>query len=151
MIYQEDRKEFEDTSKLEDNINEGIKKELRYQNMAILAMTSDKSVEYPINNLLYEYLDDILPATRIYDVVDPAERKRYYMRPDLFAYDKYGDIDLDWVILALNGVINHKDFTMTKIKIVDPEFLKPILANILSAEESYKIKNRISYKENARY
>lgn len=147
----EEREEFEDNYTLTDNIVEGIKKELRFNNMNILAITEDGTVEYPIDNLLYGFLDDILPATQIYEVIDPSEIKRYYMRPDLFCYDKYGDIDYEWVILALNGILSPKDFTIKKIKVIDPEYLSEILANILSAEDNYKRINRNEYKNQKRY
>ena len=52
-----DRGEIEDTNTLEETIIEGYKKELTHYNMSILAISEDSSVEYPINNLFYEFLD----------------------------------------------------------------------------------------------
>ena len=146
-----DRGEIEDTNTLEETIIEGYKKELTHYNMSILAISEDGRVEYPINNLFYEFLDILATAYSIYTIDNPLEKSRYKYRPDLFAYDKYGDKDLDWVVLAINGIMSAKDFTMNEIKVIDPEYLVPILSNILNAGQEYKDSNRLKYKEDGHF
>lgn len=52
----EEREEFEDNYTLTDNVVEGYKKELRFNNMNILATTEDGTVEYPVDNLYMDFL-----------------------------------------------------------------------------------------------
>lgn len=44
-----------------------------------------------------------------------------------------------------------KDFTMNEIKVIDPEYLVPILSNILNAGQEYKDSNRLKYKEDGHF
>lgn len=146
-----DRNDFTDYATLESTVVNNLAKEISYLNMSILATIDDKSIDYPIHNLFYDFLDELKPAYHTVKITDPLLKTRYKYRPDLFAYDNYGDSSLDWVILAMNDMISPKDFNITEIKAIDEDYLVPILSNILSAGKEYIDSNRSKYKEEGRY
>lgn len=146
----DDRNDFKDSSTLEATVSEGYKKETMYHCFSILAKSEDGSVDYPVNNVLYEYIDEIKNLCVPYTIPD-SDYSRYCMRPDLFCYDNYGDSDLDWILLAVNDIISHKSFTMKNIMMVNPEYLDQILSDVLNASQTYMNINKSEYETNSQF
>lgn len=100
------------------------------------------------NSILNDYIDEIDQCTVKYDMATD-EIDRYYMRPDLFAYDKLGDKDYDFLILFINGILSPKEFTNSTVKTIDRDYVGTILGLIISAETDYLNFNKTNYKNGA--
>ena len=70
------------------------------------------------------------------------EMSRYRYNPDLLAYDIYGSVQLDFVILLLNDMIDPKDFDRRKLKLPYASSLSIFLNTLYSKESNYINENR---------
>lgn len=124
------------TYSIEQFIQSGQGVTLTYQNLS-LVNNFDK-VELPYKNVFYDYLDDINNSSLIRLVkLSEKEIAKYKYRPKILAYDLYGTTDLDFVILALNGIYTPKDFLIAnkKIKLIGKKELNSLLTSIYNAEK----------------
>lgn len=145
----QDRKKLEDNYTMSATISAGSKKAITNYKTSILAAVKDGDdiIEYPTNNLLYEYLDEINPVRSVYNMTED-EYTRYCMRPDLFCYDIYGDQDLEWIILALNNILSPSDFTKKSVYYINEQYISKLMSTIINAENNYMIYNRSNYMKN---
>lgn len=84
------------------------------------------SDEYGIDPLSKDLLDEILAIQEYATVIIDA---KYVSNPQLLAYDRYGDVELYYVILMYNGIGN--SFKLDRgMKILVPSFerVKEILS-----------------------
>lgn len=125
------------TYSIEQFIDSGKGVTLTYHNLSLIN-TFDK-VELPYKNVFYDYLDDINSSSLI-KLVELTEKEidKYKYRPKILAYDIYGAVDLDFVILALNGIYTPKDFLLAnkKIKLIGKRDLNSLLTSIYNAEKN---------------
>ena len=68
--------------------------------------------------------------------------KKYKYAPDLLAYDVYGTVQLDFVILKINGLIDPNDFDMKTVKLPYRSQLKAFLSAVYNKESGYIQQNR---------
>ena len=103
-----------------------------------------KGINYSIDNIVFDYMDE-LKQLRVKVKLDQAQA-RYYMYDGVYmlSYDLYKTRDLAYLIMALNGVYNPKDFTMDTIYIIRPNNMQEILSAIYNAEKEYIDINRSS-------
>ena len=80
---------------------------MTYYNFSILEIID--GVQHLDHNLVEDYLKE-LEATCVTLELSNEEMSRYRYNPDLLAYDIYGSVQLDFVILLLNDMIDQKDF-----------------------------------------
>ena len=73
------------------------------------------------------------------------ELAKYSYNPGLLAYDLYGSIELEFVILKLNGIIDPKDFDFPSIRLLEPQVMEDLLSNIYGSEAKYINDNREKY------
>jgi len=112
---------------------------LTYNNLAIL-----EKIQYmhlPIDNIIYTYIDElkkyIIPIK-----LTEMELVRYKYKPKLLAFDVYGSTDLYFVIMALNGIIDVRDFTMSTVNMFKKEHMNIIMSSIYNAEKISLEQNR---------
>lgn len=141
-----ERGRIKDTYNIEDFIKEGKKKTITHYNSSILGSIENSDIEYPIQNVVYEYLDELNSLKTQY-IMSNEEFNKYKMRPDLFCYDKYGTMDIEWVILAINNMMSPKDFSLQTIYYIDPTYISKIIGMITNAENDYILANRNNYKD----
>lgn len=99
-------------------------------------------INYSINNVVFDYMDE-LKQLRVPVQLTAAQANYYkYDGVYLLSYDIYKTRDLAYLIMALNGVYNPKDFTMNPLYIVRPSDLSQILNAICNAEQEYLNINR---------
>lgn len=103
-----------------------------------------KGINYSIDNIVFDYMDE-LKQLRVKVKLDQAQA-RYYMYDGVYmlSYDLYKTRDLAYLIMALNGVYNPKDFTMDTIYIIRPNNMQEVLSAIYNAEKEYIDINRSS-------
>lgn len=145
----DEREEFEDVSTIEETIEKGEEIEITHYNMSILRLL-DNDIEYATTTIIDDYLSELKMISKEVEMTNPQFR-RYKYRPDLFCYDMYGSKDLDFVLLAINGINDAKEFDRKKIKFIPKDTLFEVLSYIINAEAEYIENNRDRYMESKFY
>ena len=105
-----------ETYTLSDFIKQKTSDELTYRNLSILVKSH--GLEVLDHNLLSDYLNDIEPYVVNMEFEDPVQQNKYKYAPDLLAYDVYGSVQLDFVILLLNDMIDYKEFDLSVVRML---------------------------------
>ena len=97
----------------------------------------DNGILYAINNVLFDYIDE-LKEIREPVKLTPQQYSVYkYDGVNLLAYDIYGNRELAFIILAINGVYDPKDFDMNPLYLIKKDNLTKICNAIYNAEQDY--------------
>lgn len=115
-----------------------------YSNYSVLNRSIDHpEIVYSIDNLIYEYMDE-LKARRKICTFTMEQKLQYAYKPKLLAFDVYGNIETYFVILALNGTCNIKDFDLESQKcyLLMPSDMSDLMGKIYSAEADFRKLNR---------
>ena len=112
---------------------------MTYYNFSILEIID--GVQHLDHNLVEDYLKE-LEATCVTLELSNEEMSRYRYNPDLLAYDIYGSVQLDFIILLLNDMIDPKDFDRKKLKLPYASSLSIFLNTLYSKESNYIHENR---------
>lgn len=127
------------TYTLQDFINMRNIDDMTYYNFSILEVIN--GVQHLNHNLVEDYLPHLLSTCETVPLSD-TEYKRYKYRPDLLAYDLYGSVQLDFVLLLLNDMIDPKEFDVKTVKLPYASILNTFLNDIYSKESTYINQNR---------
>jgi hypothetical protein len=93
-------------------------------------------IELPITNLLYDYEEELNSMAVKVKLTD-LEMIKYKYKPSLFAYDVYGSVETEFLILMMNNIIDPKDFDFNPIRVVPKSKLVALLGRISSINETY--------------
>lgn len=127
------------TYTLDDFIKMQYSDDMTYRNFSILEVVDGK--EFLDHNLIDDYIE-ILEQLCIPVPLDNDQYKKYKYAPDLLAYDVYGSVQLDFIILKANGLIDPDDFDMKTIKLPYKSQLKAFLSAVYNKESGYIQQNR---------
>mgnify|MGYP000915080315 CR=1 FL=1 len=127
------------TYTLEDFISMRYSDDITFRNFSILEVIDN--VEYLDHNVIDDYLDE-LDSICINCPLDLDQQKKYRYAPDILAYDVYGSTQLDFVILAANGIMDPKEFVPKTIKLPYASALKNFLSEVYNSESGYIEQNR---------
>lgn len=128
----------EQTNSMSEFISIGRSANYTYTNFSILEKLNGQP--FPVENVLDDYIDEILSVARVITMTD-KELSKYKYRPKILSYDLYGTTELDFLILRLNGMTSPKEFTKSKVKLLSPDDLG-IINKIYRAEQVYIKDNR---------
>lgn len=122
-------------------VEAGKNDDMTYRNFSILGMIND--LEVVDHCLIDDYLDELKTCSLKITGITDAERKHYKYSPDLLAYDMYGSTQLDFVVMAVNGVSTPTEFTMIgDIYLPKKSVLKEFLSMVYNANQEYLSINR---------
>lgn len=127
------------TYTLDDFIRAGLSDDMTYRNFSILEIVD--GVEHLDHNLIEDYQDELQLLCQDVEL-DIEQYKKYKYAPDLLAYDLYGSVQLDFVILFANGIIDPKDFDLKVIKLPYASVMKEFLNKVYNSEIGYIEQNR---------
>ena len=130
------------TYTLDDFISMKISDDMTYYNFSILEVID--GVEHLDSNLVEIYLEE-LKSQCISVQFSEEELKKYKYNADLLAYDLYGSVQLDFVILLLNDMYDPKEFTKKNVILPHSSKLAKFLNDVYSKEEGYIQQNRADY------
>ena len=130
------------TYTLDDFISMQISDDMTYYNFSILEVIN--GVEHLDSNLVEIYLEE-LKSQCIPVQFSEEELKKYKYNADLLAYDLYGSVQLDFVILLLNDMYDPKEFTKKNVILPHSSKLAKFLNDVYSKEEGYIQQNRADY------
>ena len=121
---------------------------ITHYNYSILQTISsdDKTLDmqFSVSNLVDDYLDDLRDIA-VTVPLSLQEQRKYYYKPDLLAYDIYGSIELEFIILKLNGIINPDEFDFPNVKLINQSRLISLLSDIYNTEIKFLNANREKY------
>lgn len=118
--------------------------DMTYNNFSIYGLIDGQRVLD--TNLIDEYLDELVKLSSIVQL-NNKEYKKYKYSPDLLAYDVYGSVQLDFVILAANDMIDPKDFDLDRLKLPKVSAMREFLNEVYGANSSWITKNRYDLKQ----
>lgn len=130
------------TYTLDDFISMQISDDMTYYNFSILEVID--GVEHLDSNLVEIYLEE-LKSQCVSVQFSEEELKKYKYNADLLAYDLYGSVQLDFVILLLNDMYDPKEFTKKNVILPHSSTLSKFLNDVYSKEEGYIQQNRADY------
>lgn len=130
------------TPSVEEFIEMGAANNMTYTNFAVLSnCTGEVTNIYAQNNVIYDYINEIKDrAVPVY--FTDLDYIKYRYNPKRFAYDVYGSTELYFIVLAVNGMCNFKDFNKKKIKALYKSDVYDLLEKIYRSESKYLRKNR---------
>lgn len=117
---------------------------ITYQKYSVLnrSLTNDKIV-YSIDNVIYNYMDEIMEKKKICTFTK-EEQLKYMYKPKLLAYDIYNSSESYFIILAMNGMCNAKEFDLAEMKLnlLMPSDMASFMSQIANVEKDYIDLNR---------
>ena len=108
--------------------------EMTYRNFSILEKSHN--LEILDHNIIRDYMTELEPYYQ-YIVLTYDEAVKYKYAPDLLAYDVYGSVQLDFVVMMLNDVIDPKEFVFDEVILLYKDALDILLSEIYSSEIDY--------------
>ena len=114
-------------STIEEFVAGGDSVKMTYSNLSLNEMMGDGMIEFPVFNVCDDYIDELIELSLTIEL-DKDSARKYYQAPKLLANDLYGNSELDFLVMRLNGIYDPKDFTFTKLKLL----AKATMANVLS-------------------
>lgn len=123
----------EHATNLEQFISLGQDVKITYNNYSIKEKVN--GINYPVHNVIYDYIEEIKEKAVLVTLTD-HEYLKYKFRPRLLAYDVYGNSELYFVLLALNNIIDIKDFNFKKLYMLKRDDIYTI-NKIYIAERKY--------------
>lgn len=128
-------------------IQSGVDNSITYYNMSYLSKIKDNDDSIELStSIIYDYITELRAMCKTILLTD-VEYLKYEYKPELLAYDVYGNVELAFIILILNGLSSPKEFNIKKIKLLTVTDCIDSLNTIYNAEEDLLIKNRNSIEE----
>lgn len=123
-----------DTATLEDFVIAGEAVSLTYHSLSMIEKVG--TIEFPIFNVIDDYIDDLIALSQEATVSD-ENRYQYMYRPRLLCENLYGNGELYFIILLINGICNIKEFTLEtgKIRLIKKDTLNQALRAIYKSEK----------------
>jgi hypothetical protein len=119
------------TYTLEDFVKMQVSDQLTFRNFSTIAVVN--GVELTDKNLIEDFLPELMKDAIDVDL-SRDEYIKYKYAPDLLAYDVYGSVQMDFIILYMNGIIDPKDFDFKTIKLVRSSILKQFLNHVYGSQ-----------------
>lgn len=92
--------------------------------------------EISVLNVINDYMTEINDyVVTVY--LDESECRKYRYKPKLLCNDIYGNPELYYIIMLLNGIIDVKEFDMQYVKMLKKNDMDSILSAIYNAEKKY--------------
>lgn len=110
-----------------------------YRNFSILEVVNN--IELVDHNLIDDYIleyENICVPCHL----SLEEAKKYKYSPDLLAYDIYGSVQLDFLILLANDMVDPKEFDLRIVKLPFASKLVDFLNRVYGANQNYIRQNR---------
>ena len=104
---------------------------------------TNKELVYCIDNILYTYMDEMKQKRKLVSVTE-SERIKYAYKPKLLSYDIYGSTEVFFLLLAMNGMFNMKQFDLSEKKFfaLTPQDASIFSSDIYNAEYQYLTLNK---------
>lgn len=129
-----------ETYTIEQFIKSGNVDVITYANLTLYGVIN-KNHQFAVYNVLNDYISELINISLTVTLSD-LELAKYKYKPKLLAYDLYGSTELYFIILALNGICDVKDFNMRNIKLLKKDDLQNVISTIYNSETQALQQNR---------
>lgn len=122
------------TSTLEDFVIAGENSTLTYHSLSMTETAND--IEFPLFNVVEDYIDELISVSEEITITD-EQKYQYMYRPKLLAEYLYGNGELYFIILLINGICNIKEFSLenNKLRLIKKNVLTQIMRSIYKSEK----------------
>lgn len=93
------------------------------------------NISYPIKNIIDDYHDELMELVKEVTMSE-TEYIRYRYKPRLLANDIYDNPDLDFIIMAINGICNMKEFDNQTINLIRVDELEEFLTVVFNSNKN---------------
>lgn len=132
---------------LEEFISSSTDNNITYFNLSFITRIKDGENSIEISrSILNDYIKELKAASVIVKM-DELDFIKYAYKPELLAYDVYGNTELYFIILLLNGLSSPKEFNLKKLKMLTKENCINYLNTIYNSEENVINTNRRKERE----
>lgn len=121
-----------------------VRDDITYQNFSILNVSeTEPNIYYSIDNIIHKYIPDIKESIQTVRI-NEEDRLKYMYKPKLLTYDIYGATEMFFILMALNGIHNIKDFSLSDytFKALHKSDMFTFVSRVYNAEEEYLLLNR---------
>lgn len=94
------------------------------------------NIIYPIKNIIDDYMEELMQLTIDVELSE-TEYIKYRYKPRLLANDIYNNPDIDFILLAINGICNMKEFNFRKLRLIKIDDLNDFLTDIYNANKEF--------------
>lgn len=122
----------ENTYTVEQFISAGKLTSVSYDKLSYRDRVSN-GTQVAVLNIIDDYFDEIKDQ-EVNVRLSKEEYRKYRFKPKLLCYDIYGNGELYWIILRLNGMIDVKEFDIDTLKMLPVESMSTLLTQIYNAE-----------------
>ena len=121
------------TKTLEDFVNSGETTTITYHSLSLIEKVDN--IEFPVFNVIDDYIDELISISKPVSMTD-IEKYKYKYRPRLLCEELYGNGELYFIILLINGICDIQDFTLASDILLPPkDSLIECLNKIYKAEK----------------
>lgn len=117
---------------------------ITYQKYSVLNRSiTNENIVYSIDNIIYNYMDEIMERRKICTFTK-EEQLKYMYKPKLLSYDIYNSSETYFIILAMNGMCNAKEFDLAEMKLnlLMPTDMANYMSQIANVEKEFINLNR---------
>jgi len=124
----------ENTYTLEEFIKAGRAVTISYDRLSFKERLTN-GTEISILNVVNDYMPELKRAS-VSVQLDKDQYAKYRFKPKLLCHDIYGNPELYYIILLLNGIIDVKDFDQSVLRMLPINAMNSLLSVIYNAERS---------------
>lgn len=121
------------TYTVESFISAGKGITISYNNLSYIESISN-GTKVPFLNVIQDYMEELKSFSMTIEMSDEEYRK-YAYKPKLLANDIYGNSELFFVILLINGICDMKEFTKKKLFLIPKSSIEKALTMIYNSEK----------------
>lgn len=92
------------------------------------------NIIYPVMNIIDDYIEELTNLS-IKVTLSDSEYLKYRYKPKLLARYIYGNAELDFLILRINGICNMKEFNSKVINLISRDDLDLFLKSVYNSNK----------------
>lgn len=122
---------------LEQLANQKNEDAINYYNLSIPGASSNGDLQFAIRGVLDDYINELTELS-VDVTLTNDEVVKYQYKPWLLSHDLYGDSELWFVILLLNGLYDQSDFDrISTLKLIKKDVMAEVMNNIMNNESAF--------------
>lgn len=124
------------TATVEDFIDSADAINISYDILSLKNLLSNENVSIVVYNVLDDYYDEMMDITIDYEFSN-AEFDKYFQAPKLLSNYLYGNTELDFIIMRINGIYDPKDLIMRTVKLIHKSDMITLISRIYNANKKF--------------
>jgi hypothetical protein len=125
----------QNTTTIEEFVKSGESISISYQQLSFLYKLNN-GTSLSMLNVISDYIDELCNACVNVSLTQEQQFK-YFYKPKLLCSDIYGNPELYYIILLINGITDVKEFTKPVIKMLRKDHMSEIISMIYNANKNY--------------